>query len=33
MEIANMEEAGIIRKSISLWAFPVVIVSKKDSTH
>src|SRR3954454_18919398 len=32
-EIANMEEVGIIRKSKSPWAFPVVIVSKKDGTH
>jgi hypothetical protein len=28
-----MEEVGIIRKSKSPWAFPVVIVSKEDGTH
>src|SRR5436305_518536 len=32
-EIANMEEDGIIRKSTSPWAFPVVIVDKKDGTY
>ena len=32
-EIANMEEDGIIRKSTSPWASPVVIVDKKDGTY
>ena len=32
-EIANMEKDGIIRKSTSPWAFPVVIVNKKDGTY
>ena len=32
-KIANMEEDGIIRKSTSPWASPVVIVDKKDGTY
>ena len=32
-EIANMEKDGIIRKSTSPWASPVVIVDKKDGTY
>lgn len=32
-EIANMEDAGIVQKSKSPWAFPVVIVDKKDGTY
>src|SRR5436309_7491673 len=32
-KIANIEEDGIIRKSTSPWAFPVVIVDKKDGTY
>jgi hypothetical protein len=32
-EIKRMEEAGIVRRSFSPWASPVVIVGKKDGTH
>src|SRR3954453_13453644 len=32
-EIANMKKDGIIRKFTSPWAFPVVIVDKKDKTY
>src|SRR3954464_1758400 len=32
-KIANMEKDGIIRKSTSPWASPVVIVDKKDGTY
>src|SRR5437764_1154422 len=32
-EIVNMKKNGIIRKSTSPWASPVVIVDKKDGTY
>jgi hypothetical protein len=32
-EIAKLEEAGLVRKSISPWASPVVIVGKKDGSQ
>ena len=30
-EIETLEQAGVIKKSISLWASPIVIVSKKSA--
>lgn len=32
-EIVNMEKSGIVRKSVSPWASPVVIVDKKDGSY
>src|SRR3954447_7732851 len=32
-EIANMKKDSIIRKSTSPWAFPVIIVNKKDGIY
>ena len=32
-EVETLEHAGIIRKSISLWASPIVIVSQKVGTR
>ena len=32
-EIANMEKDGIVKKSTSPWASPVIIVDKKDGTY
>ena len=32
-EITKMEREGIVRKSVSPWASPVVIVGKKDGSQ
>ena len=31
-DISAKEAAGIVRKSTSLWAFPIVVVRKKNGT-